>query len=122
VNPFLTDTLAAIRAEAEATKPVYMASSAAVAELIAERVERGILNAAEAAEIADYLAAPAAEVCRECGSHAENGPCPYAADLAAALDADEARDALPEPYMVPAPRCPECGGPADTGAGHDCEV
>ena len=25
------------------------------------------------------------------------------------------------PYMVPAPPCPECGGPADTGAGHDCE-
>ena len=26
------------------------------------------------------------------------------------------------PYMRNAPRCPECGGPADTGAGHDCEV
>ena len=57
MNPFLTDTLAAIRAEAEATKPVYMASSAAVAELIAERVERGILSRAEAVVIFDHLAA-----------------------------------------------------------------
>lgn len=28
---------------------------------------------------------------------------------------------IAEPYMRPAPRCPECGGPADTGAGHDCQ-
>ena len=62
MNPFLTDTLAAIRAEAEATKPVYMASSAAVAELIAERVERGILSAAEAATIR-------AALCVSCGVH-----------------------------------------------------
>jgi len=27
----------------------------------------------------------------------------------------------PEPYTTHAPPCPECGGPADTGAGHDCE-
>jgi len=32
----------------------------------------------------------------------------------------EAEYDAPEPYMVPAPRCPECNGPADTGAGHDC--
>ena len=24
--------------------------------------------------------------------------------------------------MIFPPPCPECGGPADTGAGHDCEV
>lgn len=27
-----------------------------------------------------------------------------------------------EPYMRPVPPCPECGGPADDGAGHDCEA
>lgn len=27
-----------------------------------------------------------------------------------------------EPYTRPAPSCPECGGPPDTGAGHDCEA
>ena len=26
-----------------------------------------------------------------------------------------------QPYMRPVPNCPECGGPPDTGAGHDCE-
>ena len=26
-----------------------------------------------------------------------------------------------EPYMRPIPPCPECGGPPDEGAGHDCE-
>jgi len=111
VNPFLTDTLAAIRAEAEATKPVYMASSAAVAELIAERVERGILNAAEAAEIAAYLADE------------------YRGRVAVALEANRAsaarrtrdlcqdcwQDANPTEYAPVATRfgpCAECGAEA----------
>lgn len=37
-----------------------------------------------------------AEVCRYCGTHAEGDPsvpCPFAADLAAALAADETEDA-----------------------------
>jgi hypothetical protein len=57
VNPFLDSTLAAIREEAEATRPLYMALAPAVAELVADRVERGILNAAEAATIFAALAA-----------------------------------------------------------------
>ena len=43
------------------------------------------------------------------------------------LEPGAERPVLHDPYgPVPIPRtlppCPECGGPADSGAGHDCEV
>ena len=39
-------------------------------------------------------------------------------------DEQQSRRVWQVPPVLPLrlPPCPECGGPADTGAGHDCEV
>jgi len=88
VNSFLVSTLAAIEAEAEATRGV-LTMREAVEILIVERVERGILSAAEAATIRAALcvscgvlvtAAAASPdypgVCRWCGESFDRHPEP----------------------------------------------